>query len=258
MAGRLLIASLACMLVAGFAWWLTEPVTDLTRQAQALAGERWYVLTLDERHLGYLRTHNYTDGNGNWVFESEQRFAMNPYDAAATITRRVFSGSQPHALISASHLQTRRDRAEGVRIDAAKDGYLARRLPEDGSTASRLSWKYGLADYLDFELWLAREQPTAGLARSVMTLNFDRLEPVRRTFDIVDLQAGRYTIENSAPFSATRIQLDHRFAPIAMTIAGLFNLTLASKEAALAPRSALQVASYHIPTDRRLTNHTRI
>ena len=258
MAGRLLIASLACILVAGFAWWLTEPATDLTRQAHALAGERWYALTLEDRHLGYLRTHNYTDDDGNWVFESEQRFAMNPYDAAATVTRRIFSGAQPHPLISASHLQTRRDRAEGVRIDASEDGYLARRLPEDGSAASRLSWEYGLADYLDFELWLARERPKAGRARSVMSLNFDRLEPVRRTFDIVDLQAGRYTIENSAPFSATRIQLDHRFAPTAMTIAGLFNLTLASKEAALAPRSALQVASYHIPTGRRLANHTRI
>ena len=258
MAGRIFIAALLCILVAGLAWWLEQPATDLTRRAQALAGERWFALSLEERHLGYLRTHNYTDADGNWVFESEQRFAMNPYDAAATTTRRVFAGPEPHALISARHLQTRRGRAEGVQIEASETGYRASRLPEDGTVSSRFSWQYALADYLDFELWLAREQPAAGRSRSVMTLNFDRLEPVRRTFEVVDLDSGRYTIENGAPLTATRIQLDDRFAPTAMTIAGLFNLELVSKEEALAPRSALQAASYHIPINRRLANHTRI
>ena len=258
MAGRILLAALACALIAGLALRLAEPSTDLIRQAQALAGERWYALTLEEQHLGYLRTHNYRDGKGNWVFESEQRFAMNPYDPAATTSRRTFASAEPHPLLSAEQLQSRRGQMEGVRIEADEAGYLAHRLPEDGTAPSRLNWHYQLADYLDFELWLASTRPDPGRSRSVMSLNFDRLEPVRRIFDVVARDGGQYTIENGAPYSATRIRLDDRLAPEAMTIAGLFNLTLAPKAEALAPRSTLQAASYHIPLDRRLPSHTEI
>ena len=258
MTGRILVATLACVLVAGLALWLEEPATALTRQAEALAGERWYALTLEDRHLGYLRTRNYRDGDGNWVFESEQRFAMNPHDTAATISRRTFAGAEPHILISAEHLQTRRDQVDGVRIAKDETGYLASRLPEDGSAPSRLGWRYGLADYLEFELWLAATRPEAGRSRSVMALNFDRLEPVRRTFAVVERAADGYSIEHGAPYSATRIRLDDRLAPTAMTIAGLFKLALVPQEQALAPRSTLQAASYHIPLDRRLPDHTEI
>lgn len=258
MTARIISATLVCALLAGLALWLAEPASELTRQARALGGERWYALSLDGRHLGYLHTDNYRDRDGNWVFESEQRFAMNREDSVATISRRTFASAPPHALISAEQLQSRGDRLEGVRIDADGSGYLARRLPEDGAAPSRLVWQYGLADYLDFELWLATTRPQVGQARSVRTLNFDRLAPVRRTFAVVDLVADGYAIENRAPYSATRIQLDERFAPTAMTIAGLFDLHLVPKAEALAPRSTLQAASYHIPTDRRLPNHTAI
>ena len=258
MAGRILLAALVCALIAGLALRLAGPSTELTRQAHALAGERWYALTLDEQHLGYLRTHNYRDSDGNWVFESEQRFAMNSSDPSATTSRRTFAAAQPHALLSAEQLQTRRGQVDGVRIEADGSGYLAHRLPADGAAPSRLSWRYQLADYLDFELWLGRAQPAPGSSRSVLSLNFDRLEPVRRIFDVVERDGGRYTIENGAPYSATRIQLDERLAPEAMTIAGLFNLTLVPKAEALAPRSTLQAASYHIPIDRRLPDHTKI
>jgi len=170
----------------------------------------------------------------------------------------VTGDSWPYPLIRAEHLQTRRGQVEGVRIGIIDAGYEATRMPEDGVAATRHSWQYDLTDYLGFELWLAKERPGPGSSRSVMTLDFDRLEPVRRTFEVVERDSGRYTIENGAPFSATRIELDTKFAPVAMRIAGLFDLRLASKAKALAPRSTLQAASYHIPTDRQLPDHTRI
>ena len=141
---------------------------------------------------------------------------------------------------------------------ARPPGTKQSRLPEDGSAASQHDWRYRLADYLGFELWLAREEPGPGSARSVMTLDFDRLAPVRRTFEVVERHPDRYVIENGAPFSATRINLNRRLIPDSMRIAGLFHLNLATREEALAPRSTLQAASYHIPTDRRLPHHTRI
>ncbi len=255
---RLIVTAVLCAILAVLAWQLRVPVSEAAAQARSMVGERWYALTLEDRHLGYLRTRNYRDRQGNWVFESEQRFAMNPYDPVTTSSRRTFAAGPPHALLTAEHLQSRRGQENGVRMERTPAGYTALRLPEDGTVASRHVWDYHLADYLGFELWLAREQPLRGSARSVMTLDFDRLEPVRRTFEVVERRPEGYVIENGAPFSATRIDLDERLLPESMRIAGLFSLARVSRHEALAPRSTLQAASYHIPTDRRLPDHTRI
>lgn len=107
-----------------------------------------------------------------------------------------------------------------------------------------------------FEFWLS-----ASFALAIVVyfaLDFDRLALVRRSFDVVGGDRSSYLIENAAPFSATRIQLDEDYAPVTMQIAGLFDLVLVERERALAPRSTLQAASYHIPADRRLMDHTRI
>jgi len=45
---------------------------------------------------------------------------------------------------------------------------------------------------------------------------------------------------------------------VTMTLSGLFELEQASKSEALAPRTALQAASYFVPADRALHNHTEI
>ena len=255
---RLVTAAILCSALTALAWYLTVPMSAEAAQAGSMIGERWYALTLEDRHLGYLHTHNHRDRRGNWVFETEQRFAMNPYDPATTSSRRTFAAEPPHALLAAEHLQSRRGRQHGVRIERTPAGYEALRLPEDGSAVSQHDWRYRLADYLGFELWLARERPGPGSARSVMTLDFDRLAPVRRTFEVVERHRDRYVIENGAPFSATRIDLNGHLIPDSMQIAGLFNLNLVTRDEALAPRSTLQAASYHIPTDRRLPDHTRI
>lgn len=253
---RILAATLVCIAAACFAWWLYLPVSPEAARARDLSGERWFALSLEARHLGYLRTTNYRDESGNWVFETEQRFAMNPYDPAATVTRRTFAKAPPHALVSAEHLQERRGFTEAVKIEPVAGGYRATREPN--GTPSSLDWRYSLADYLAFELWLDSEQPGPGASRSVMSLDFDRLTPVRRAFDVVSRDANGYTIENAAPYSATRIRLDAQYAPVSIQIAGLFDLILTSREKALAPRSTLQAASYYIPIDRRLADHTRI
>ncbi len=255
---RILTAALICAFLAGLAWWLYLPANPETRMALGLLGERWYSLSLDGRHLGYWRTRNFRDSSGNWVFESEQRFAMNPYNAVTTRSRRVFAEAYPHPLLSARHLQRRRDRAEGVRIERTNAGYRVSRVPPAETASQLLAWRYTLADYLEFELWLGDEQPDVGANRTVATLDFDRADLVNRGFDVVGREKAGYVIENAAPYSATRIHLDAAFAPAAIRIAGLFDLTRTTKEQALAPYSTLQAASYHIPTDRRLADHTRI
>ena len=84
MAGRILHSRCGLhALIAGLALRLAEPSTasELIRQALALAGERWYALTLEESVISVTSAPTTTGtAKGNWVFESEQRFAMNPYD----------------------------------------------------------------------------------------------------------------------------------------------------------------------------------
>ncbi|MEM8765937.1 MAG: transglutaminase-like domain-containing protein [Pseudomonadota bacterium] len=255
---RLIVACLVCVLLGAGLYWLSRPASPEAALAGELLGERWYSLRHDDRHLGYWHTNNERDSDGNWVFESEQRFAMNPYDTVTTSARRVFSSNPPHALLEAEHLVTRRDHESGVRIQPRGYGYEALRLSQDGGPPRRLDWSYSLAQYLEFELWLRAEQPPPGATRVVATLDFERSALVPRGFDVVGRENGRYLIENAAPYSATRIELDDNFAPRTVEIAGLFDLHRSTREEALAPRSTLQAASYHIPLDRRLPDHTRI
>ena len=233
----------------------TEPTLAL---AQRLQGERWYSLTLDDRHLGYWRTSNHRDEAGNWVFESEQRFAMNPLDPVALVTRRVFAAAAPHPLLTAHHEQRRRNFEQGIELRRNEQGYEVHRQGEAHGRLKDRAWHYNLADYLAFERWLQDEQPSSGAVRSVPTLDFERVDLVSRAFDVVERNGTGYVIENAAPLSATRIQLDDRFLPVTVNISGLFDLTLSSRAAALAPRSTLRAASYYIPADRRLPDHTRI
>jgi hypothetical protein len=255
---RIIIAGICCvLLVAGIAW-LDRPSSPAEGIAHGLRGERWYSLTLDERHLGYWHTSNRRDRDGNWVFESEQRFAMNPYDAVSTSALRVFEADPPHRLMQARHMQTRRDHVNGIRIELTEDGYRSMRLPEARSESAALGWDYTLDEYLDFEQWLDVDRPPPGSSKTVTTLDFERSALVKRSFDVMAVNDHGYAIENAAPLSATRIQLDRRFAPLTIEIAGLFNLQRSTREEALAPRSVLQFASYYIPTDKRLVDHTRI
>jgi len=254
---RILTTSLICAILALIAWQL-QPASPEARIARAMLGERWYRLSLEARHLGYWHTRNYRDADGNWIFESEQRFALGASDPVANTARRVFGAGPPHPLLAAEHLQTRGDVPHGVRIVARPGGYAAVAVPADGTAERPLNWQYDLADYLEFELWLDKEQPGERARKSVDTLDFERSARVARAFEVVARTDDGYVIENAAPYSATRIELDPQYVPRHLVISGLFDLARTTRQAALEPRSALQAASYRIPTDRRLTDHTRI
>lgn len=255
-AGAAGIALIFCLWQGGR--YLAQPASTAAAMAETLAGERWYSLTLDAKHLGYWRTENHRDSEGNWVFESEQRFAMDASDPVSTRARRVFSREPPHRLLRAEQVRQRRDDLDGVRIEALENGYRTIPLPEGSAPGRRADWHYSMADYLAFELWLTSERPRPGSTRSVLSLDFERTDLVYRAFDVVDLNERGYLVESAAPRSATRIQLDEALVPEELDIAGLFSLRRASRGEALAPRSTLQSASYYIPADRRLRRHTRL
>ena len=241
------------------AWIQYQPASAAAAIAQDLAGEYWYSLALDDRHLGYWHTRTNRNEAGHWVFESEQRFAIDRHNPVlVTTTTRTFSDQPPHLLLNATHTQSGRSYLQGIHIKATESGYQSERLPPGTAPATALIWSYTMADYLDFELWLDSENPDPGRARTVPTLDFERGALINRTFEVVERQPSGYVVENAAPLTATRIQLDERYAPVDVKISGLFNLHRTTRSAALAPRSTLQSASYYIPSDRRLIDHTRI
>jgi hypothetical protein len=235
-----------------------SPAT-LQRAAQ-LQGERWYKLELDKQQVGYLHSRSWQDHAGHWQFSTDLRFVLAPGQPVTILNSLTFSGDAPYTLISAEHENRRRGQMERVAIAGTADGYQARVESNQTRAAhtAALQWTYSLDDYLTFENWLHAEQPSVGATKTVPTLDLERLQVINKNHRVVDRNGLGYTVENAAPQNPTRIQLDADYAPVSLEMAGLFSLTRTSADQALAPRTALQSGSYHIPTDQALSNHTQI
>jgi len=233
----------AAALLGCLAWWLGGHTAPALESAAALRGERYYRLLLDDRHVGYLHTHTYRDRLGRWSFDSDLRFVLTVGSPVRVEERLVFAAAPPFQLLEARQRSERPGDVEGTLISHAGDGYRVRRLNGHGQQDDGR---------------LREHKPLAGATVRSAALDFSRRRVVARQFRVVGRNATGWELENPAPLNATRIQLDARLRPVTMTLSGLFELELASREQALAPRTALQAASYFVPTDRRLPRHTEI
>ena len=263
---RLSIGSGVCALLGGLIYLLGYLSAPTIHSAQSLLGERWYELELKSRRVGYLHTRSRRDYAGRWLFSSELRFALTPGEPITMLDQLVFEATPPYQLRLATHTNKHREQEDRIAITRSADR-SGSNSPYQASIASigartrhrnDLSWQYNLEDYLAFETWLRFAKPRIGAVTTVPTLDFARLDIVSKKYRITDQNETGYEVENPAPFDYTSIQLDHHHAPVALQMSGLFTLKRTSQENALGPRSALQSASYYIPTDRRLTDHTRI
>ena len=256
---RFTIASLLAALLGSGLWFLYLPTSPAEQRASALSGERWYRLMLGDQQIGYWYTRTHRDYSGRWLFDSEQRFALARDEPVTLRTSRIFAREHPQSLVSAEYLQERRNGVERTLIERTGSTYQATIQHAGGSSPSieQLDWTYTLDDYLSFEVWLGAANPPPGSARPIASIDFDRLAVVSRVFDVVARDSTGYRISGGSPLADTSIQLDARFAPVSMSVAGLFDLLETDRETALAPRSTLQYASYFVPTDRRLPDHMR-
>ncbi len=254
--GAGVLALLGCLI-----WLLTDRTDPAVRSAEALRGERWYRLMLDHRHVGYLHTRTRRDALGRWRFESDLRFVLNRGNPVRIAESLLFAGTAPFPLVRASQRNERAGLIEGTAIEASDPGYQAHRLDAGGRLAGQpqpLDIEFTLRDYLGFEIRLRGQAPATGETVASAALDFTRRNVVSRQFRVIGRNATGYELENPAPYDSTRIQLDERLRPVAMTLSGLFELERTSRSEALAPRTALQAASYFVPTDRRLHDHTDI
>ncbi|MBX3707657.1 MAG: transglutaminase domain-containing protein [Pseudomonadales bacterium] len=258
---RFSLGLLAAVLAGTLAWVLAERTSGPVAQAMDLAGERWYRLTLHDRHIGYLHSTTGRDRLGGWLFETDLRFALQPGEVVRVRQRLVFDGTPPFALTSAGQWRERAGAATDTTLLTRDAGGYAWARPgtaEAGPTRAPDGWTFGLADYLAFENWLRTAEPDPGATVTLPGLDFGRLALTPKRYRILESGPGGYYLENPAPNEATRIRLDQRLRPTHMSLAGLFELNRVTRAAALAPRSALQAATYHVPVDRPLVDHTRI
>ena len=258
---RLSVAAGFCALLAILASLQQTALDPAVKRARALVGERWYELSLAGEQFGYWLTRTERDRQGRWIFFSEQRSALNPQDPVTITNRRVFAARAPYELLEAQYSERRRQWQENTEIVRTDSGYLGRQRQANADQYSEpvaLSWQYSLRDYLDFEVWLDAHSPPPGSVRAINALEFSRLDVVPRQLRIAARNSIGYQIENPAPQAATLIQLDADLAPHSVRLAGLFDLTLSSRQQALAAGTALHSASYYIPIDQPLPDHTRI
>ena len=258
---RLIVGTLACALLASFAMGLAGLAPQTAQRASNMQGERWYKLTLDDRHVGYLHSRTWRDRAGNWQFATDLRFVLAPGEPVAILDNLTFAHRAPFTLISARHEDRRRGELQQVSVTRSAAGYTAL-IHTDGEVdtrhEARLEWEYSLEDYLAFENWLHKAHPRIGATMTVPTLDLERLSVIKKNHRVIDRNPIGYAVENPAVQYPTRIQLDANYTPVSLEMAGLFSLTRTTEAAALAPRTALQSGSYFIPTDQAIKDHHNV
>lgn len=256
---RTALGLLSLFLAGLYALWLDVAQPDEIRSAARLAGERWYRLLMEGSHIGYVHTRSWRDARGDWRFETFTHFSLNGEAPVSISDRLEFQAAPPYALTSAEHWSHRGESdPEGVVVESGEDGTTSTFVRGAESDSRPADWQYGLRDYLGLEVWLARERPLAGNRFSARLFDFDRGEPVSRTFRIVEENEIGYLVESPAPLRATTIQLNRRLAPVELSMAGIFIARRATRGDALAARTPLHLTDFHIPLDRRLENPQEI
>ena len=252
---RVFLGVLALLLAGLYALWLDVVQPDEIRSAARLGGERWYRLHMEGSHIGYVHTRSWRDARGHWRFETLTHFSLNGEAPVSVSDRLEFRAAPPHDLASAEHWSRRSGSdPQGVIVESGEDG-TTNTFVRGAETDSRpVDWEYGLRDYLGLEIWLARQRPPAGGRFTARIFDFDRSEPVSRTFRIVEENETGYLVESPAPLRATTIQLNRRLAPVELSMAGIFVATRATRSDALANRTPLHLTDFRIPLDTRLEN----
>jgi hypothetical protein len=258
---RLFLGALA-MAISGaliLALWTQTPAA--ARSARDLAGERWHRLSLHDQHIGYLHSVSGRNNRGGWWFETDMRFVLQPGQPVRVRQRLQFDPWPPFALVAAEQWSERAGAlTDGSLLRRSASGYQWRRGAQDAHDGDwhDADLQFNLADYLAFETWLRETAPAPGATTTLTSLDLGRQQLVPKRYRVLEHNADGFLIENPVPNEATLIQLDGRMRPLRMTLAGLFELERVTKTAALAPRTALQAASYYVPVDRPLADHTRI
>lgn len=261
MTQRLLLGCIAVLLGALALTWAHNQREPQWQIAQGMGGQHWYRLGLEAAHIGYLASQTQPSSDGGWIFSSDMRFAMSenaPVQIQQTLT---FGPNSPYPLLVADYSLRRGANQLLVKAIATEGqtGHYQVQLSRNGvKSGEATQWTYTLGDYLAFETWLQGSNPSAGSRFTIRSLDLERLRLTPKVMQLEDRHDAGYVVSNSAPQTDSSIELQPNFVPRRMQLAGLFELELSTQAEALAPRSALQHASYLVPLDQPLPNHAEL
>jgi hypothetical protein len=257
---RIAVATAVALLLGGVAWALGGRTDPVLESAAARLGSSWYRLMLDDHHVGFLHTRTARDLLGRWRFDSELRFVLTSGHPVRINEQLLFDATPPYRLSLARQQSEQPGVSEGTLIERGGDGYRATRTgsAHRNGDSQALDLEFSLADYLRLETWLRDNDARPGSMVASSSLDFARRQVTPRQFRVVERNDTGYRLEHGGPADQTLIQLDRQMRPVFMTLSGLFELEQVSREQALAPRTALQAASYFVPLDRPLRDHTQI
>jgi Transglutaminase-like superfamily len=237
-------AAIGLLLLLGAAVsWLREAASPVLGMAGSLAGTRWYRVDLADQRIGNYRS-VVARRSGRVVFASRLDATLPGGEPFGVSQQLEFDAAAPQPLLRAQYVSGSGPRTRRVSIVRAGSRYRAEVDTAGVRETRALTWQYTLAEHLALELWLHRDQPPAGVERRVPSLDFEHLEPVARTYRVVERRSDGYAVARAAPLDEQIVLFDAELIPQALSLAGLFTLTLAPAAARDEPNRSRSHANY--------------
>ena len=255
---RIVILLLGVCAIGGLQGWLCyqQPITE--HIASGLLGEYWYRIELDQKHVGFMTNQGWRDSLGHWHYESTTHFLLEDNTPNTINKHLVFDARAPHDLLKATYSAQSGQQRRGTEVTKHHPGYIAQLTQRAQSSNTTLDWTYRLGDFVGFESWLAQQQPSADQSHPTHSPDFEKLRISLRSYRTVETNSTGYVVETNAPYSATQTQLDSKYRPVHMRMAGLFDVTLTHRADAIALDRLRRKTDYLFDVDQRLLDHTSI
>jgi hypothetical protein len=221
-------AAVAVLLVlAAGVTWLTHARSPALAMAGYLSGTHWYRVEFADQRVG-----SYTTSMARQLrrvdYTSRLEVTLPGSGPFAVVERLQFDAAAPQRLLAGSYTSGSGARARRISITRSGDAYRASVDTAGVRSEHVIVFDYTLADLLGLELWLSGKHPPAGATHRVRGLDFERLEPVARTYRVVEQRSDGYAVARAAPLDDQVLLLDERLIPRALSLAGLFTMTRAT------------------------------
>ncbi|NKB99800.1 MAG: hypothetical protein GKR90_15070 [Pseudomonadales bacterium] len=220
-----------------------------------MAGENWFRIELENRHVGYMYNQTKQGRDGSWTFSSTTHFLLQNNSPNTINKKLTFGAFPPYPLEQVFFQGASGDTTE---VNPTENGYIA--TVRRGTQVSEvpLDWSFTMADFLAFEAWLSDDQPIAAASFSVRDPDFEKLRIAQRSYRVLNKNDQGYLIETNSMLAPTVTQLDQDFRPLSLTMSGVFQIKRVPEVEAVAIQEMQSKTSYLFPVDQRLSDHTRI
>jgi len=255
---RGLVIFLGCAIFCITSITLQQQRPAAYRIATNLSGESWYSVKLSADHVGYMYNDTFQDYRGRWHFVTTTHFQLQENAPNTIVKHLTFAARAPFPLEHAIYSNRSPGQRLTTEVVAHDGGYSAHLARQQHNNTVELDWQFDLQQFLEFEQWLATASPDKAAERTAVSPDFERLRISQRTYRIVERNELGYVVETDGLFAATRTQLDERFKPVQLLMAGIFEVTATNEADAISLKVLRRKTNYLFEVDQRLDDHTSL